>query len=66
MLAETAERPEEIDVERAKKALERAEKRLASSDANVDWDRATIALQRALIRIKVGSYKRRGVSTHST
>jgi F-type H+-transporting ATPase subunit epsilon len=65
VLAETAERPEEIDVERAKKALERAEKRLASSDANVDWDRATVALQRALIRIKVGSYKRRGVSTHS-
>jgi len=65
VLAETAERPEEIDVKRAKKALERAEKHLASSDANVDWDRATVALQRALIRIKVGSYKRRGVSTHS-
>jgi F-type H+-transporting ATPase subunit epsilon len=65
VLAETAERPEEIDVERAKEALARAEKRLASTDANVDWDRATVALQRALVRIKVGTIRRR-VHTHSS
>ena len=64
VLAETAERPEEIDVERAKEALARAEKRLASTDANVDWDRATVALERALVRIKVGAIRRR-VHTHS-
>src|SRR6202048_1517344 len=44
VLAETAERPEEIDVERAKQALARAEKRLAWTDPAGDWDRATAAL----------------------
>src|ERR1700674_3396586 len=64
VLAETAERPEEIDVQRAKEALVRAEKRLASVDPDVDWDRATVALQRALIRIRVGNIRHR-VHTHS-
>jgi F-type H+-transporting ATPase subunit epsilon len=53
VLAETAERAEEIDLARAEAALKRAEKRLASGDASVDWDRASVALQRALIRIGV-------------
>jgi F-type H+-transporting ATPase subunit epsilon len=65
VLAETAERPEEIDVQRAKEALARAEKRLASADPDVDWDRATVALQRALTRIQVGTLRRR-VHTHSS
>ena len=58
VLAETAERAEEIDVERAKNALARAEKRLASTDPNIDWDRANVALQRALIRIQVATKRR--------
>ena len=58
VLAETAERAEEIDVQRAKDALARAEKRLASNDPNIDWDRANIALQRALIRIQVATKQR--------
>jgi F-type H+-transporting ATPase subunit epsilon len=58
ILAETAERAEEIDVQRAKDALARAEKRLAANDPNIDWDRANIALQRALIRVQVGTKKR--------
>jgi len=58
VLAETAERAEEIDVQRAKDALARAEKHLASNDPNIDWDRANIALQRALIRIQVATKKR--------
>jgi len=53
VLAETAERAEEIDVARAEAAKARAEKRLASNDTNIDWDRATVALQRSLIRIQV-------------
>jgi F-type H+-transporting ATPase subunit epsilon len=53
VLAEAAERPEEIDLTRAEAALARAEKRVASTDPNIDWDRATIALRRALIRIQV-------------
>lgn len=53
VLAETAERAEEIDRARAEMALARAEKRLASGDPSIDWDRATMALQRALIRIQI-------------
>src|ERR1700738_400002 len=64
VLAETAERPEEIDVERAKEALSRAEKRLSSHDPDIDWDRASVALQRALIRIQVAT-KRRYVPVNS-
>jgi F-type H+-transporting ATPase subunit epsilon len=60
LLAETAERAEEIDLSRAEAAKARAEKRLASNDTNIDWDRATIALQRAVIRIQVAR-KYRGV-----
>jgi F-type H+-transporting ATPase subunit epsilon len=61
VLAETAERPEEIDVQRAEEARRRAEERLAAAvrDPRVDWDRAAVALQRSLIRIQVGR-KRRG------
>src|SRR5258706_5056239 len=58
VLAETAERAEEIDVHRAKDALARAEKRLAAKDPNIDWDRANIWLQRALSRIQVATKKR--------
>src|ERR1039457_7093746 len=64
VLAETAERPEEIDVDRAKVALARAAQRLASGDPDVDWDRASVALQRALVRIEVGTLRRR-VHSHS-
>ena len=54
VLAETAEFAEEIDVERAKQALDRARARIASNAADMDWELATAALQRALVRIKVG------------
>jgi len=60
LLAETAERAEEIDMARAEAAKARAEKRLASNDPNIDWDRATVALQRAVIRIQVAR-KYRGI-----
>lgn len=64
VLAETAERAEEIDLARAEAARARAEKRLASGDTNIDWDRASIALQRALIRIQVAT-KRRGAPVNN-
>jgi F-type H+-transporting ATPase subunit epsilon len=64
LLAETAERAEEIDLNRAESAKARAEKRLASSDPNIDWDRATVALERAIIRIHVAR-KHRGVAVES-
>src|SRR2546430_17217378 len=53
VLAETAELAAEIDLERAEAAKARAEKRLAAHDPHIDWDRAGVALQRALIRIQV-------------
>jgi len=53
ILAETAERPAEIDVERARKAKERAEERLTSGDTNVDVERSLEALHKAEIRLEV-------------
>src|SRR5215469_12261453 len=53
ILAETAERGEDVDCERAQKAKERAEKRLASSDPQVDIPRAQNALARANSRLEV-------------
>lgn len=61
VLAETAERAQEIDLERATRAKERAEQRLSKGGGDVDYDRALIALQRALIRIQVAQ-KRQLVS----
>lgn len=57
ILAETAEKAEEIDVARAQSAKERAEKRLRSPDLEMDLNRATVALERALIRLQVASRK---------
>ena len=53
VLAETAERANEIDIERATRSRERAEERLKKAEAGVDFDRARIALERAIIRIQV-------------
>jgi F-type H+-transporting ATPase subunit epsilon len=64
VLAETAEFAAEIDLARAEEAKARAEKRLASGDQTIDWDRATVALQRAIIRIQVAR-KRRGSTVNS-
>jgi len=55
ILAESAERPSEIDVERARKAKERAEQRLVSSNTEVDVERALDALHRAQSRLDVAA-----------
>ncbi len=52
-LAEIAEWPDEIDVNRAQAAKARAEERLRSHGAEVDVARAEIALKKALVRIDV-------------
>jgi F-type H+-transporting ATPase subunit epsilon len=57
ILAEAAERPQEIDVERAQKAKERAEELLKSSDPEVDYARAEDAKQRAETRLNVAKEK---------
>ena len=54
VLAETAERAEEINVPRATAARERAEERLKrTTDLDIDFKRATVAIERALIRLQV-------------
>jgi len=55
LLADAVERPEEIDVARAQRAKERAEKRLAERAPDIDIDRARAALLRAITRLKVAS-----------
>jgi F-type H+-transporting ATPase subunit epsilon len=55
VLAESAERRRDIDVERARAALKRAEQRLAeaSKREDIDFKRAHAALQRAIARMKI-------------
>lgn len=53
ILTDTIEGEEEIDLERARKAKERAEKRLQSQDTNINMKRAEVALQKAINRINV-------------
>jgi len=56
VLADRAERAEEIDVPRAQAALDRAQKRFANpNDPNVDWKRAEGALERAQVRLQVAA-----------
>jgi F-type H+-transporting ATPase subunit epsilon len=57
ILAEAAERPEEIDVRRAREAKERAEERLKSQDPATDYERALYALKRADVRLDVAAKK---------
>jgi F-type H+-transporting ATPase subunit epsilon len=57
ILAETAERPSEIDVDRAREAKARAEQLLASGDASVNVERALDALCRAETRLDVAANK---------
>jgi len=55
ILAESAERRRDIDLERARAALERAQKRLAEQRSREEFDfvRSQAALQRALLRLRI-------------
>ena len=54
ILAEAAEKAREIDIDRAKRAKERAEKRLAQAKSDaIDYTRAEMALKRALLRLRI-------------
>ena len=57
ILAESAERPAEIDTERARKAKQRAEEKLTSGDSTVDVERALDAIQRAEVRLDVAQHR---------
>ena len=58
ILAQVAEKAEEIDTARAEAAKRRAEERFASSTTDMDFERARIALLKALARLQVASRAR--------
>ena len=55
VLAEVAERAEEVDVDRAEAAQQRAQARLGGRAADIDVERARIALLKSLVRLRVAS-----------
>ena len=59
VLADTAERDDEIDLARAEEAKRRAEERLGEHVPSIDSSQAEAALQRSLARLKVGQRRRR-------
>ena len=59
ILADAAERADEIDIERAEAARKRAEERLRQRAPDIDSLRAEMALRRALARLKVAEKSRR-------
>jgi F-type H+-transporting ATPase subunit epsilon len=59
VLADTAEAAEEIDVQRAREAKDRADDRIRRRAAETDTNRAEAALRRALNRLRVAEKRRR-------
>jgi F-type H+-transporting ATPase subunit epsilon len=53
VLADVAEKPEEIDLARAQRARTRAEQNISSRGEDVDFHQAELKLKRALIRIQL-------------
>ena len=58
ILAQVAERPEEIDAARADAARMRAETRLARPVRDIDFERARIAMMKSLVRLQVETKRR--------
>lgn len=56
VLADSAETPDQIDQRRAEEARERAQERLASASRDVDYERARLALMRAIQRLQMKEY----------
>jgi F-type H+-transporting ATPase subunit epsilon len=58
VLAQIAERAQEIDVARAEAAKRRAEERVARPTSDIDFERARIAMMKSLVRLQVASRAR--------
>ena len=58
ILAQIAERAQDIDVDRAEAAKKRAEERLSARVSDIDFERARIAMMKSLIRLQVASRAR--------
>ncbi len=66
VLADSAERIEELDITRAEEARKRAEEAVRNRGETVDMEEAMAALRRANLRLNVGRRRRRtGVGTSS-
>lgn len=59
ILADTAEREEEIDIARAEQAIERAKERIETSASEMDLQRAVASLRRSQARLLAASHRRR-------
>ena len=62
ILADTAERADEIDEVRAEAALKKAEERIESAPADMNLERAVASLRRSQARLKVARRRRRSTS----
>ncbi len=60
VLADTAERAEEIDLARAEAARRRAEESIRQRGADIDQVKAELALRRAAVRLQIGQRRRGG------
>ena len=58
VLAQLAERAQDIDIERAEAAKRRAEERLSKTVPDMDFERARVAMMKSLIRLQVASRAR--------
>ena len=58
VLAQIAEKPEDIDVPRAEAAKKRAEERIARPQVDIDFGRARVAMMKSLIRLQVAARAR--------
>jgi F-type H+-transporting ATPase subunit epsilon len=58
ILAEVAERSDEIDVSRAEAAKKRAEERVAKPAPDIDFERARLALMKSVVRLQVATRAR--------
>jgi F-type H+-transporting ATPase subunit epsilon len=58
ILAPVAERAEDIDLARAEAAKRRAEERLAKPTSDMDFERARVALLRAIARLEISKHTR--------
>jgi F-type H+-transporting ATPase subunit epsilon len=59
VLAQMAERPEEVDVSRATAARDRAAERMSRLESDLDYERAKSALDKATVRLEIASKARR-------
>jgi F-type H+-transporting ATPase subunit epsilon len=57
LLAQVAETGSDIDIKRAEEAKSRAEKMLTSSSVDIDFNRAQLALMRAIARLNTAKHK---------